>query len=790
MGSLSGNYTLLAGSTLWPAQWQDCNCFLRFMAETVGVTTPGDLTSVYLFGHSAGGQLVGVLGLGGNDTFTTNCDHSSTNYTLRGIMAGSAPTDLATLYQESQNSQSDIRNLLGCIPGYQNCDEWAAKASIVNYVAQNLPPYISFSGNLDTGIPPVNVQETSLAFAALNPPVLSTWIELSPDFNHDLDILYYNPCSSDPDGPEPSPCGSAGIMFQDMLTFMKPAAVALVAGNNQTVAAGATAGTALEVNVTDQFGQAVSGATVTFTVNAGTGGASGTFNGAASVQEHTNSNGLATAPPLLVNSLPGTFTVTAAAGNYSASFSETVSASLIPSALTISSGNNQTIGTGTAAPTPLAVVVTNQSGSPLAGVTVTFTANTGTAGAGGTFNGAGTAQAISNSFGIATAPTLTANSSAGTFTVTASTSGLSAVFSVTTTTAPTPSVLTIASGNYQSIGNGLSTGTLLAVSVVDQHGLALPATEVTFTATVGPAGASGTFGGAATAFAVTNANGVATAPALTVNSSSGPFSVTASAGSLSAVFYLNVGNLAPPFGSVDTPVNNSAGIAGAISVNGWALSPIGVQSVAIWRDPTPAEGSSLIYVGSTTIVPGSRPDVAAAHPGYPCNNCGWGAQVLTNELPNTIGQAGIGNGTYTLHLLVTDNSGQVTDIGTTTFGAANRGSILPFGTIDTPTEGETVSGTIVNFGWALTPQPNIIPINGSTIWVFIDGVRLGHPIYDQYRVDIATIFPGLQNSNGAIGYYYIDTTTLSNGLHSIAWTVTDSAGNAQGIGSRYFNVQN
>jgi hypothetical protein len=41
-----------------------------------------------------------------------------------------------------------------------------------------------------------------------------------------------------------------------------------------------------------------------------------------------------------------------------------------------------------------------------------------------------------------------------------------------------------------------------------------------------------------------------------------------------------------------------------------------------------------------------------------------------------------------------------------------------------------------------------------------------------------------------VGYYYLDTTTLSNGLHTIAWTVTDNAGNAQGIGSRYFNVQN
>jgi hypothetical protein len=67
---------------------------------------------------------------------------------------------------------------------------------------------------------------------------------------------------------------------------------------------------------------------------------------------------------------------------------------------------------------------------------------------------------------------------------------------------------------------------------------------------------------------------------------------------------------------------------------------------------------------------------------------------------------------------------------------------------------------------------------------------VGHPVYNNYRADIATLFPGLQNSNGAVGYYYIDTTQLSNGLHTIAWVATDSAGNAQGLGSRYFLVQN
>jgi len=36
----------------------------------------------------------------------------------------------------------------------------------------------------------------------------------------------------------------------------------------------------------------------------------------------------------------------------------------------------------------------------------------------------------------------------------------------------------------------------------------------------------------------------------------------------------------------------------------------------------------------------------------------------------------------------------------------------------------------------------------------------------------------------------IDTTKLSNGLHSIVWIATDNEGHSEGIGSRYFYVKN
>ena len=52
------------------------------------------------------------------------------------------------------------------------------------------------------------------------------------------------------------------------------------------------------------------------------------------------------------------------------------------------------------------------------------------------------------------------------------------------------------------------------------------------------------------------------------------------------------------------------------------------------------------------------------------------------------------------------------------------------------------------------------------------------------------LFPGLNNTNGAIGFRVLDTTTLTNGTHTIVWVVTDNQGATEGIGSRFFTVSN
>jgi hypothetical protein len=237
----------------------------------------------------------------------------------------------------------------------------------------------------------------------------------------------------------------------------------------------------------------------------------------------------------------------------------------------------------------------------------------------------------------------------------------------------------------------------------------------------------------------------------------------------------------PPFGEFSTPLNGSV-VNSSIPVTGWVLDDMGMESVKIYR----LAGNSLVYIGDGVFVEGARPDIEAAYPGYPSNyKAGWGYMMLTNFLPNR------GNGMFTFYAIARDITGHDVTLGSKTVTCNNSAAVKPFGAIDTPSQGERISGSpYVNFGWVLTPQPHRIPTNGSTLRVYVDGVNLGSPVYNIYREDIAGLFPGYANSNGAVGYFYLDTASFRSGVHTIQWTAVDNGGNSDGIGSRYFSILN
>jgi hypothetical protein len=249
---------------------------------------------------------------------------------------------------------------------------------------------------------------------------------------------------------------------------------------------------------------------------------------------------------------------------------------------------------------------------------------------------------------------------------------------------------------------------------------------------------------------------------------------------------------AAPFGVFETPAAGASGLQGALPITGWALDDVGVDRVEIWRDRAAGEttpvftgggpGSGKIFVATATFVAGARPDVENAFPAAPfASRAGWGYMLLTQGLWNQ------GNGPVTLHAFAFDVEGKSTTIGTKTIAVDNVNATRPFGTIDTPAYGGTVAGTIHNFGWALTPGSSCSIVS---VQVSIDSGPLMPVVYGDARPDIAAAFPGRPNSAAAGGHFTLDTTTLSNGMHTIGWLVTDSCGRSEGVGSRFFFVSN
>jgi hypothetical protein len=292
-----------------------------------------------------------------------------------------------------------------------------------------------------------------------------------------------------------------------------PANLVSISGNGQTGAPGQALAFPFVVEVTDAAGHPVSGVNVTFAVTSSGGALS-----AAIVP--TNGQGLASTI-LTLGVSSGINTVTASSGSLSGSpitFTATATSAPGPASLVMVSGNAQTGLPGQPLTAPFAVKVTDASGAPVAGVSVTFAVVAGN----GTLSAA---QVATNSQGLALT-TLTLGLLPGVNTVTA-TSGTLAGSPVTfnaTAMASTATNLLLVSGNSQSAVPGQQPTYPLAVKATDAAGNPVSGVAVTFAVTAG--------GGSVNPTSIaTDAQGMA-ATTLTVGPTPGVNTVTATAGTL------------------------------------------------------------------------------------------------------------------------------------------------------------------------------------------------------------------------------------------------------------------
>ncbi len=250
----------------------------------------------------------------------------------------------------------------------------------------------------------------------------------------------------------------------------------------------------------------------------------------------------------------------------------------------------------------------------------------------------------------------------------------------------------------------------------------------------------------------------------------------------------------PPAGVFDTPTNGVVNVSGSLPVTGWAVDDIGVSRVDIYRDPVGSEpAGALVPLGTASLVSGSRSDVEGLYPNAPLNyRAGWGYMVLTNMLPDVAnGRATGGNGSFRLHAYAIDMEGVATYLGVKNFQANNAAAVKPFGALDTPSQGGTASGSaFMVYGWALSPR-GTIPTNGSTITLYVDGTARGNPTYNQQSLGHRHALPRLCQFEWRHRVQPARTPRRCRTAPTrSSWVVTDNLGNSEGIGSRFFTVQN
>ncbi len=381
-------------------------------------------------------------------------------------------------------------------------------------------------------------------------------------------------------------------------------------GDAQTATVGSVVATAPSAKVTDQFGNPVSGAAVTFAVVSGGGTVSPTtaiLTTAAGVAQATSwtlgttvgANSLTAASTGLAGS-PQTFTATGTAGT--------------PTTTAKSGGDAQSATVNTTVATAPSALVTDGNGNPVGGVTVTFTVASG----GGSVTGA---TPITNASGIATVGSWKLGTTAGANSLTASATGTTSATFTATGTAGAASQIALNAGNAQSATVNTAVATPPSVLVRDQFNNPVAGTAVTFAVT----GGGGTVN--PTTAIATNASGIAQVTSWTLGTTAGTNNntLTATSGTLTGS---PVGFTASGTAGAATQIALNAGNGQSATVNTAVATP---PSVLV-RDQfgNPVAGTLVTFAvtaGGGTV----NPTTPIA------TNAGGIAQVTSWSLGNATG---------------------------------------------------------------------------------------------------------------------------------------------------------
>ncbi len=532
-------------------------------------------------------------------------------------------------------------------------------------------------------------------------------------------------------------------------------------GTPQSAQVGSQFASTLQAKVTDTNNNPVTGVMVTFA--APTSGASATL----STPALTDVNGL-TSVTATANGIVGSYTVTASVNGASTSANFSLTNVAGPAAsLMISGGNNQSATAGGVFSQNLQVTITDGGGNPVPNVIVTFTAPTGPGISTGTFTGGlSTAQANTNSSGIATAPAFTANTKAGgPYMVSAAASNLTAVnFSLSNTAGPATQMN--ANGSTAlSVQVMTQTFPALGVTVFDANQNPVPGVQVTFTAPAGSGIPTGTFtGGLSTVQVNTNGSGSATAPTVTANTKAGgPYTVSASASNLTTVNF----SLTNTAGAASTMTANSSTTPQSAAVGNAFTTALAVTVADIYANPVPGlivtfaapTGAGIptgTFTGTTAVATGTN-GIAMA-PTFTANLRAGGPYMVT----------AMANGLATVNFSLTNVAGPAASM------IASSGTI-PQSAVVTQTFGTLLAVTVTD--------SNSNPVQGVTVTftappsgasgVFANTTNTTQAMTNASGIATATAFKANTKAGGPYA-----VTAAATGLTTVNFSLTNLAGPA------------
>ena len=358
-----------------------------------------------------------------------------------------------------------------------------------------------------------------------------------------------------------------GDGLTDLVTADFDSDVTLLLGQDWLISASAsstpqsaqinTAFAPLVAIVTDALNKNKPVANVPVTFTAPTTGPSGTFaNRSTTAIVATDSNGNATAPQFLANGIAGTYMVTAQVGfGAITSFTLKNTAGLGVQLKIVSSPSPASATVNTLFTGPFKVMLTDNSGNPLSGMGVSFSAPP--SGASASFGTPTPVGAITGADGTVSVPIM-ANTIAGTYQVTANVAGFASVnITLTNVAGPATQIAPLIQAQSTTVNTQFTSP--LIVQVQDQYGNPVGSGIKPYVITFSllPAGGpqSATFipGGATSDMENTNAAGIATSKMLMANGTAGTYTVLASSTpSLPGNALFNLTNLPIPTQGIPT----------------------------------------------------------------------------------------------------------------------------------------------------------------------------------------------------------------------------------------------